>query len=436
MQFLLPILHSKHSALDKIITRQEANRDQAAKTVAQIIQQVRLEGDHALCQYTAQFDGVKIEPRQLRVSPGEIKEAYRHVDREFLTALDLAKQNITEFHRRQLRPSWFEPQPGGRMWGQLIKPLSRVGIYVPGGTAVYPSSVLMNALPARVAGVGQVVMVTPPGSGGKISPYTLVAAAEAGVTEIYKVGGAQAIAALALGTGAIKKVDKITGPGNIYVTLAKQQVYGLVDIDMLAGPSEILVVAGKAADPSYVAADMLSQAEHDVMASAVLVTTSRALAENVRRELSRQLEDLPRRDVARRSLEDYGAIVVVENMAEAVNLANDFAPEHLELMVDDPHSLLGQITSAGAVFLGPYTPEPVGDYLAGPNHVLPTGGTARFFSPLNVDSFMKKINLISYSRQALAEAGPSIIKMATIEGLDAHARAVELRLTNNRDGEE
>jgi len=429
---LLEILHPTHPALENIIARKESNREKIKEAVTEIIEQVKLGGDNALCRYTAQFDGAQINPWQLEVLPEEIKTAYTKVDEEFLSALALAKENIIKYHRKQLRTSWFEPEPDGTVLGQLLRPLERVGIYVPGGTASYPSSVLMNALPARVAGVKQIVMVTPPNAQGQIPPHTLVAAAEAGISEIYRVGGAQAIAALAIGTDTIKKVDKITGPGNIYVTLAKQQVYGLVDIDMLAGPSEILVVADREADPRYVAADMLSQAEHDVMASAVLITESRSLAEAVRHELSKQLQDLPRREVARKSLANHGVIVVTENLNEAITLANRFAPEHLELMVTDPYQLLGEVTHAGAVFLGAHTPEPVGDYLAGPNHILPTGGTARFFSPLNVDSFMKKTSLISYSRQALEQTGPSIIKLARVEGLDAHARAVEIRLNTTR----
>lgn len=429
---MVEILHAAHPALEKIITRKVVNRDKAAEAVVQIIEQVKLGGDNALCRLTAQLDRAHISPWQLEVSSEEIKDAYNNVDDEFLSALSAARENIIKFHRKQLRTSWFEPEPDGTVLGQLLRPLERVGIYVPGGTASYPSSVLMNALPAQVAGVKQIVMVTPPDTEGRISPHTLVAAAEAGVTEIYRVGGAQAIAALAYGTDSIKKVDKITGPGNIYVTLAKQQVYGLVDIDMLAGPSEILIVADRHADSCYVAADMLSQAEHDMMASAVLITDSQSLAEVVRHELMRQLQDLPRQEVARRSLTNHGVIVVTENLYEAISLANRFAPEHLELMVADPYKLLGQVTHAGAVFIGPNTPEPVGDYIAGPNHILPTGGTARFFSPLNVDSFMKKTSLISYSRQALEQAGPSIMKLARVEGLDAHARAIEVRLSTQK----
>ncbi len=425
---MLEILHPAHPALKNIITRKEANRDKITEAVAEIIKQVKQVGDSALCRYTAQFDKVHINPSQLEVQPEEIKDAYDKVDEHFLSALSLALRNITKYHEKQLRTSWFEPEPDGTMLGQLLRPLERVGIYVPGGTAAYPSSVLMNALPAKVAGVKEIIMVTPPDSQGQINPHTLVAAAEAGVTKIFRVGGAQAIASMAVGTTTIEKVDKITGPGNIYVTLAKQQVYGLVDIDMLAGPSEVLIVADREADPAYIAADMLSQAEHDVMSSAVLITESRSLAEAVRYELTTQLSDLPRHEVARKSLANFGVIVVTDSLDEAMVLANRFAPEHLELMVNNPHRLLGQVVNAGAVFLGAYSPEPVGDYLAGPNHILPTGGTARFFSPLNVDSFIKKTSVISFSRHALEQTGPAVIKLAQVEGLDAHARAVKIRL--------
>lgn len=431
---MLEILHPTHPALKNIMDRKQANRDKAAEAVAEIIEQVKQGGDSALCQYTAQFDKVHISPDQLEVSPEEIDDAYEEVDDEFLSALTIAVNNIVKYHRKQLRTSWLEPESDGTMLGQIFRPLERVGIYVPGGTAAYPSSVLMNALPAKVAGVRDIIMVTPPNSNGKIAAHTLVAASKAGVNKIYRIGGAQAIAALAYGTRTIKKVDKITGPGNIYVTLAKQQVYGIVDIDMLAGPSEILIVADRQADPGYIAADMLSQAEHDVMSSAVLITESRSLAEAVRYELSKQLADLPRQEVARKSLANYGVIVVTDNLDEAMVLANGFAPEHLELAVEDPYRLLGQVVNAGAVFLGPYSPEPVGDYLAGPNHILPTGGTARFFSPLNVDSFIKKTSVISFSRFALEQAAPSIIKLARVEGLEAHARAVLARLSEEKRG--
>ena len=420
-------------ALEDIMNRHIAGKEAASVVVAGIIKTVREQGDRALCAYTASFDKVTLSPEELKVTAEETEEAYRLVKKETLEALCLARDNIASFHSKQLEKSWFAPSEYGVILGQLVRPLARVGIYVPGGTAVLFSSVLMNAIPAKVAGVKEIVMVTPPGKDGKLNPYTLVAAAEAGVTEIYKVGGAQAIAALAYGTEAIKSVDKITGPGNIYVTLAKQLVYGQVGIDMLAGPSEVLVVADETADPAYVAADLLSQAEHDVLASAVLLTPVESLAERVREEIIRQTALLPRRDIVTRSLTDYSAIVITKDLAQAVQMANKFAPEHLELMVKEPFNLLCQITNAGAVFLGAYSPEPVGDYWAGPNHVLPTGGTARFYSPLSVDTFMKKSSIISYTREALEQAGGHIINMAVKEGLDAHANAIRIRLEGDPD---
>lgn len=426
-------MYPGHPAIEKILKRKNENWEKTRELVLKIIDKVKILGDEALCQYTANFDGVSLAREQLKVTPEEIRNAYKSTDDEYLSALRLAIENINRFHSKQLKTSWFEPESDGTIMGQLILPLERVGIYVPGGTATYPSSVLMNTIPAIVAGVKEIAMVTPPNSHGQISPYTLVAAAEAGVSEIYKVGGAHAIAALAMGTKTIPKVDKITGPGNIYVTLAKQLVYGLVDIDMLAGPSEILVVADEQANPRFVAADMLSQAEHDELASAVLITNSPLLAKAVAKELYVQLGKLPRKETARTSLINYGALIVTSTLDEAINLANHFAPEHLELMVSEPYRLLGKIKHAGAVFLGAYSPEPVGDYLAGPNHILPTSGTARFFSSLNVDSFLKKTSVISYSQQALECTGPSIIKLAKVEGLEAHAKAVQIRLNDLKE---
>ena len=425
---LIRIMRAGDPALKDIMNRHIAGKEEAAAVVAAIIKTVREQGDSALCNYTAKFDKVNVTPEKLKVTPEEIEEAYQLVEKDTLEAICLARDNIASFHSKQLEKSWFAPSENGVILGQMVRPLARVGIYVPGGTAVLFSSVLMNAIPAKVAGVKEIVMVTPPAKDGKLNPYTLVAAAEAGVTEIYKVGGAQAIAALAYGTDTIKPVDKITGPGNIYVTLAKQQVYGQVGIDMLAGPSEVLVVADETADPSYIAADMLSQAEHDVLASAVLLTPVESLAEKVREEIIRQTGLLPRQDIITRSLTDYSAIVITEDLAQAVQMANQFAPEHLELMVKEPFNLLCQITNAGAVFLGAYSPEPVGDYWAGPNHVLPTGGTARFYSPLSVDTFIKKSSIISYTREALEQSGGHIINMAVKEGLDAHANAIRIRL--------
>jgi len=407
----------------------EYGTPQQNATVAEIVAAVRREGDAALLRYTAQFDKVELKPGELRVTEAEIAAAYDKVEPDFLSALRQATANITAFHEKQKRSSWMDVQPDGTMLGMAIRPLKRVGLYVPGGKAAYPSSVLMNVLPAKVAGVPEIVMVTPPSTGGRagIDPYILVAAAEAGVTEMYRVGGAQAIAALAYGTESIPAVDKICGPGNIYVALAKRAVFGAVDIDSIAGPSEIVVLADDTADPRYVAADMLSQAEHDEMASAVLVTPSEKLAQAVAAELDRQVATLPRRDIAAKSLADYGAILTVADLAEGVAVVNKLAPEHLEVMVEDPLSLLGSIENAGAIFLGPYSSEPVGDYFAGPNHILPTNGTARFSSPLNVDDFLKKSSLIRYSREALLRDTPGIATLARHEGLEAHARAVEIR---------
>ncbi|CAM3769863.1 histidinol dehydrogenase [Cohnella lubricantis] len=398
--------------------------------VKEIVEAVRREGDAALLRYTEQHDKVKLSPAQLRVTPEEIAAAYDRVEPDFLTALRQAAANITTFHEKQKRSSWMDVQPDGTMLGIAIRPLKRVGLYVPGGKAAYPSSVLMNVLPAKVAGVPEIVLVTPPSTGGRegIDPYILVAAAEAGVTEMYRVGGAQAVAALAYGTASIPAVDKICGPGNIYVALAKRAVFGAVDIDSIAGPSEIVVLADDSADPRYVAADLLSQAEHDEMASAVLVTPSRKLAQAVAAELERQVATLPRVDIARASLEMYGAILTVADLAEGVSVVNKLAPEHLEVITEDPLALLGGIENAGAIFLGAYSSEPVGDYFAGPNHILPTNGTARFSSPLNVDDFLKKSSLIRYSREALLRDAAGIATLARHEGLEAHARAVEIRL--------
>lgn len=425
---MIRIFQKGDPALKGLLERNPGGREEASSLVAQIIKTVQRDGDRALCRYAAEFDRVELKTPDIRVGPQEIEQAYRLVDGEFLDSLRLAQSNIEKYHRRQAVNSWFDTDGQGTILGQLVTPLARVGIYVPGGKASYPSSVLMNAIPARVAGVPEIVMVTPPGRDGNINPHTLVAASEAGVDEIYRVGGAQAIAALAYGTESIRPVAKITGPGNLYVTLAKQQVYGRVDIDMLAGPSEVLVVAEAGANPRFIAADLLSQAEHDEMAAAVLITPDSALALAVRDELERQLAELGRRETAAASLRDYGAIIITGSIEEAIELANEYAPEHLELMLADPFSRLGSIKAAGAVFLGQYSPEPVGDYLAGPNHVLPTGGTARFYSPLGVDAFIKKTSVISYTRPALERVAANIIKLAGVEGLDAHARAIKVRM--------
>jgi histidinol dehydrogenase len=400
------------------------------ETVREIVEAVRQEGDAALLRYTERLDKVKLRPGDLRVTREEIEAAYDRVEPDFLTALRQAAANVTAFHEKQKRTSWMDLKPDGTMLGMVVRPLKRVGLYVPGGKAAYPSSVLMNVLPAKVAGVPEIVLVTPPATGGGegIDPYILVAAAEAGVTEMYRVGGAQAVAALAYGTASIPAVDKICGPGNIYVALAKRAVFGAVDIDSIAGPSEIVVLADDCADPRYVAADLLSQAEHDEMASAVLVTPSQALAQAVAAELDRQVATLPRREIAEASLRQYGAILTVADMAEGLAVVNKLAPEHLEVIAGNPMALLAGIENAGAIFLGPYSSEPVGDYFAGPNHILPTNGTARFSSPLNVDDFLKKSSLIRYSREALLRDAAGIATLARHEGLEAHARAVEIRL--------
>ncbi|QHW31961.1 histidinol dehydrogenase [Paenibacillus rhizovicinus] len=404
------------------------------ETVAQIVEAIRTEGDAALLRYTEQLDRVQLDAAALRVTEQEIQSAYDRVDADFLTAIRQAAANIRAFHEKQLRQSWVDVQPDGTMLGQLLRPLKRVGVYVPGGKAAYPSSVLMNVIPAQVAGVPEIVMVTPPSTGGKtgIDPYILVAAAEAGVKEMYRIGGAQAIAALAYGTETIPPVDKICGPGNIYVALAKRAVFGVVAIDSIAGPSEIVVLADETADPAYVAADLLSQAEHDEMASAILVTTSEALGDAVAVEVEQQLSTLPREGTARQSIEGYGAILLADSMEDAIAVVNRMAPEHLEIMTAEPMTLLGRIENAGAIFVGPYSSEPVGDYFAGPNHILPTNGTARFSSPVNVDDFMKKSSLIYYSKDALMTNGDQIITLARHEGLEAHARAIEIRLERER----
>ncbi|MDR3600268.1 MAG: histidinol dehydrogenase [Desulfosporosinus sp.] len=410
------------------LTRKSYGDDETLEQrVAGILKRVREDGDKAIYELTEEFDHVNLHQSGLKVTNEEIQGAYREVSEEFLQALCTAKGNILRYHEKQKRISWLEPNSDGSILGQLLLPLKRVGIYVPGGTASYPSSVLMNALPAVVAGVKEIVMVSPPRADGTLLPEVLVAAAEAGVTEIYKVGGAQGVAGLAYGTETISPVDKITGPGNIYVTLAKKQVFGTVDIDMLAGPSEILILVDESGRPKELAADLLSQAEHDRLASAILVSPSRQLLEQTIAEVERQLADLPRAEIARASWETYGAAICVADLQEGMDLANKVAPEHFELVVEEPYSWLGQVQNVGAVFLGRYSPEPVGDYFAGPNHVLPTGGTARFYSPLNVDMFMKKVSVIGYSEAALKRDAKQIAILARSEGLEAHARAVEVR---------
>ncbi len=396
--------------------------------VMAILEAVKREGDSAVRKFTEQFDGVRLE--DCKVTEHEFLQAYEQIDPEVRNAIRDAAGHIRDYHSRQTRQSWMTTKESGTILGQIIRPLQRVGLYVPGGTAAYPSSVLMNAIPAQVAGVEEIAMVTPPGKDGTINPGVLVAAYELGVKEVYKVGGAQAIAALTYGTETIKAVDKIVGPGNIYVALAKREVFGLVDIDMVAGPSEIVVLADEKANAAYVAADLLSQAEHDPMASAVLVTDSKELAFAVQAEVERQLAELPRKEIAEASIRDYGAICLVDGLEQGFDIVNRLAPEHLELMLEDAVSYIGRVKNAGAIFLGAYSSEPVGDYFAGPNHVLPTNGTARFSSPLNVDDFLKKSSLISYSKQDLLANGHKIVALARQEGLEAHARAIQVRLDN------
>jgi histidinol dehydrogenase len=419
-------LHRREEILAHLGSHKE-DMQQYEQRVQEIAQAVKTRGNEAIFEFNRRFDGAEINNDNFLVSEDEIDEAYELVDDDFIFSLRKAIDNIDFFHGKQLKNSWMEPDERGNILGQLLRPLERVGIYVPGGTAAYPSSVLMNAIPAQVAGVQEIAMVSPPGANGKMNPYTLVAAAELGLTEIYKMGGAQAIFALAWGTETIKKVDLISGPGNIYVTLAKKMVYGDVNIDMLAGPSEILIIADNNADPSFLAADMMSQAEHDILARSILITDSEALMDEVEKELEKQLPNLSRRNIIEKSLADYGAMILADDMNDACRIANLVAPEHLELMVDKPFETLSKIHNAGAIFMGSNTPEPVGDYLAGPNHILPTGGTARFYSPVTVDTFMKASSILYYSREGMEEDADDIIKLAEVEGLTAHANSLRVR---------
>ncbi|AKO94674.1 histidinol dehydrogenase [Priestia filamentosa] len=395
------------------------------QAVISILADVENRGDQALHDYTKKFDGALL--KDFRVSEEEIKRAYEQIEDSIVNIITEAAENIRDYHERMKSQSWIVTKPDGTMLGQQVTPLDAVGVYVPGGTAAYPSSVLMNVIPAQVAGVGRIVMTSPPNKKGELPAGVLVAANELGVDEIYKVGGAQAVGALAYGTETIAPVDKIVGPGNIFVALAKREVFGLVDIDAIAGPSEIVILADESAYPDEVAADLLSQAEHDRLASSILVTHSEELAYRVQKEVEQQLKTLPRRDIALASIENHGAIYVTESLEESVTVVNKLAPEHLEVATKDPHTLLGQIRHAGAIFLGRYSSEPVGDYFAGPNHVLPTNGTAAFSSPLSVESFVKKSSIISYSEKALIENASKIAAFARLEGLEAHARAVESR---------
>ncbi len=421
---------SKANLLEDLLRRSPNNYTEYEARVTAILQEVKEKKDAAIFAYTKQFDKADIDKDTIRVTDAEMEEAYQSVDASLLEIIRKALKNIREYHDKQKQYSWFDSKPDGSILGQKITPLQRVGVYVPGGKAVYPSSVLMNVIPAKCAGVDEIIMVTPPGKDGKVNPNTLVAAKEAGVDVVYKVGGAQAIAALAYGTQSIPKVDKIVGPGNIYVALAKKAVYGHVSIDSVAGPSEILVIADETANPRYVAADLLSQAEHDELASAILVTTSEELAYKVSEEVDQFVKELSRGEIIQKSLDNYGYILIADTLDEAIETANEIASEHLEIQTANPFEVMTKIRNAGAIFIGEYSSEPLGDYFAGPNHILPTNGTAKFFSPLSVDDFIKKSSIISYSREALKAAHLDIEAFAKAEQLTAHANSIHVRFEN------
>lgn len=418
---------TKKELMESLLRRSPGNYPKQEAQVEEILKSVKEKGDQALFSHTKLFDGADINEDNILVTEEEIKEAYGQVSPSLLAVLRKALKNIESYHAKQMQYSWFDSRPDGTILGQKVTPLGRVGVYVPGGKAAYPSSVLMNIVPAKTAGVGEIIMVTPPGRDGRVDPVTLAAAKEAGVSAIYKVGGAQAVGAMAYGTKSIQRVDKIVGPGNIYVALAKKAVYGHVAIDSIAGPSEILILADETANPAFVAADLLSQAEHDELASAILVTTSRNLAQKVSLQAADFVRQLSRKEIIQKSLDNFGRILVASTLSEAIEAANEIASEHLEIMTADPFGVMAKIRNAGAIFLGDYSSEPVGDYFAGPNHVLPTNGTARFFSPLSVTDFLKKSSIISYSREALGADWRDIHKLAMAEGLDAHAHSVKVR---------
>ena len=418
---------STKDILENLLKRSPNNYGKFEAAVADILANVKEKGDEALFSYTKEFDKVEVTPETIRVTEEEIEEAYKAVDASLLEVIRKALVNIRSYHEKQRQNSWFTSTENGTMLGQKVTPLNRVGVYVPGGKAVYPSSVLMNIVPAKVAGVPHIVMTTPPGKDGRVNPSTLVAAKEAGADEIYKVGGAQAIGALAYGTASIPKVDKIVGPGNIFVALAKKAVYGHVSIDSIAGPSEILVLADETANAHYVAADLLSQAEHDEMASAILITTSTELAQNVEKEIEGYLKVLSRREIIEKSLENFGYILIAEDMDEAIEAANEIASEHMEIVTKNAFEVMMKVRNAGAIFIGEYSSEPLGDYFAGPNHVLPTNGTAKFFSALSVDDFIKKSSIVYYSKSALRDIHKDIIQFATSEQLTAHANSIAVR---------
>ena len=423
---------SKSNILENLLKRSPNSYGKFESAVADILANVKSRGDDALFEYTRNFDKADINPSNIVVTQEEIDEAYSLVDDKLLDVIRKALVNIRDYHEKQKQYSWFDSKPDGTILGQKVTALSRVGVYVPGGKAAYPSSVLMNVMPAKVAGVEQIVMCTPPDKEGKVYPTTLVAAKEAGVDVIYKVGGAQAIAAMAYGTASVPKVDKIVGPGNIYVALAKKAVFGYVSIDSVAGPSEIMVIADETTNPRFVAADLLSQAEHDEMASAILVTTSEELAKKVSAQIDEFLKELSRSEIISKSLENYGYILVADSIDEAIEVANDIASEHLEIVTKDPFNVMTKIKNAGAIFLGEYSSEPLGDYFAGPNHVLPTNGTAKFFSPLSVDDFIKKSSIISYSREALELIHNDIETFAKAEHLTAHANSIHVRFEGDK----
>lgn len=418
---------SRKNILEDLLKRDPNQYSQYADTVAEIVERVKKEKDEALFAYTLQFDKAQIHAGNVRVTEEEIARARKEVEPKLLSVMEKSMANIREYHQRQVRQSWFSSKPDGTILGQKVTALESVGVYVPGGKAAYPSTVLMNIIPAKVAGVERIVMVTPPGKDGKVNPVTLTAAHLAGVTEVYKVGGAQAVSALAFGTESIPRVNKIVGPGNIFVALAKKAVYGHVSIDSIAGPSEILVLADETANPRYVAADLLSQAEHDELASAILVTTSMELAKAVSAQVDAMAESLSRKEILEKSLENYGYLLVTNSLEEAISTANEIASEHLEIVTKNPFEVMTKIRNAGAIFIGPYSSEPLGDYFAGPNHVLPTNGTAKFFSPLNVDDFVKKSSIIYYSREALEAVHTEIETFAESEYLTAHANSIRVR---------
>ena len=427
MRILKLTKETQNNILENLLKRSPNSYGEFESRVNDIIQNVREKRDEAIFEYTLKFDGATIDQDNICVTEEEIKEAYEQVDPKLLDVIRKALVNIRDYHAKQKQCSWFDSDESGIILGQKVTPLKTVGVYVPGGKAVYPSSVLMNVIPAKVAGVSNIIMTTPCGKDGKVYPSTLVAAKEAGVDAIYKVGGAQAIAALAFGTESIPKVDKIVGPGNIYVALAKKAVFGYVSIDSIAGPSEIMVLADETANPRFVAADLLSQAEHDEMASAILVTTSEALAEQVSVEVDKFVTTLSRKEIIRKSLDNYGYILVADTMQDAIDTVNEIASEHLELVTKNPFETMTKIRNAGAIFIGEYSSEPLGDYFAGPNHVLPTNGTAKFFSPLSVDDFIKKSSIISYSREALEPVYKDIVQFAECEKLTAHANSIRVR---------